>query len=247
MANISQFIQKIRSAIYGEEVRGSIADALTAMNTETESYVEQAAAQVELAKYYSEVAEQSVADYTEVLEKLGDEDISEVGTSVTNAINNLAEGGEGLREKTWEEWEALTPEEQEALGDVIVIDCPPTPDVGTLQTEINQLNQDLNAKTGTIQFPSGNADLVVCERSGNVVSFGARIGVMNVPYGSPLLILPEGFRPNTSKIITLACSMIVNGHEYSSSLFGVNRLGEVMQEKENGTVTSLQIYGTFIV
>lgn len=116
-----------------------------------------------------------------------------------------------------------------------------------IEEGIYQLNQSLTTKTGTIQFPSGNADLVVCERSGNVVSFGARIGIMNVPYGSPLLILPEGFRPNTSKIITLACSMIVSGHEYSSSLFDVNKLGEVRQEKDNGTVTSLQIYGTFIV
>ena len=35
MADISSFLKKILSAIYGEEVRGSIHDALAAMNTES--------------------------------------------------------------------------------------------------------------------------------------------------------------------------------------------------------------------
>ena len=32
MANISTYLQKILSAVYGEEVRGSIHDAIDAMN-----------------------------------------------------------------------------------------------------------------------------------------------------------------------------------------------------------------------
>ena len=35
MADISTYIEKIRTAVYGEEVRGSIINALTAMNTES--------------------------------------------------------------------------------------------------------------------------------------------------------------------------------------------------------------------
>lgn len=42
MANISTYLQKILSAIYGEEVRGSIHDALAAMNTESSSAMEYA-------------------------------------------------------------------------------------------------------------------------------------------------------------------------------------------------------------
>lgn len=42
MANISSYLQKIMSAIYGEEVRGSIHDALAAMNTESSNAMEYA-------------------------------------------------------------------------------------------------------------------------------------------------------------------------------------------------------------
>lgn len=35
MANISSLISKIRTAIYGEEVRGSICDALNALNEDS--------------------------------------------------------------------------------------------------------------------------------------------------------------------------------------------------------------------
>ena len=35
MANISSILRKIREAIYGQEVRGSLADGLEAVNNET--------------------------------------------------------------------------------------------------------------------------------------------------------------------------------------------------------------------
>lgn len=43
MADISSFLKKILEAIYGEEVRGSIHDALAAMNKESSSAMEFAA------------------------------------------------------------------------------------------------------------------------------------------------------------------------------------------------------------
>lgn len=43
MANIIQYLQRIRDAIYGEEVRGSIYDALDAMNTESTNAMQYAA------------------------------------------------------------------------------------------------------------------------------------------------------------------------------------------------------------
>ena len=44
MANISTYLQKIMAAVYGEEVRGSIHDALAAMNTESSNAMEFAGA-----------------------------------------------------------------------------------------------------------------------------------------------------------------------------------------------------------
>ena len=43
MADISSYLKKILEAIYGEEVRGSIHDALAAMNKESSSAMEFAA------------------------------------------------------------------------------------------------------------------------------------------------------------------------------------------------------------
>ncbi|MED4892496.1 hypothetical protein ABEU85_07630, partial [Heyndrickxia faecalis] len=37
MANISEYISKIKTAIYGKDVRGSLADGLDAVNKETEA------------------------------------------------------------------------------------------------------------------------------------------------------------------------------------------------------------------
>lgn len=69
MANISTYLQKILSAIYGEEVRGSIHDALAAMNTESSSAMEfaktakdSAAASAEKAKGEADTATQKAAE-----------------------------------------------------------------------------------------------------------------------------------------------------------------------------------------
>ena len=66
MANISVYLQKILDAIYGEEVRGSIHDALSAMNQESSSAMEyahtakdSASASAEQAKADAERAEES--------------------------------------------------------------------------------------------------------------------------------------------------------------------------------------------
>ena len=49
MADISSFLKKILEAIYGEEVRGSIHDALAAMNKESSSAMEFAATAKDLS------------------------------------------------------------------------------------------------------------------------------------------------------------------------------------------------------
>lgn len=56
MANISVHLQKILDAIYGEEVRGSIHDALAAMNTESSNAMEFAATAKDSAKASAETA-----------------------------------------------------------------------------------------------------------------------------------------------------------------------------------------------
>lgn len=56
MANISVHLQKILDAIYGEEVRGSIHDALAAMNAESSNAMEFAATAKDSAKASAETA-----------------------------------------------------------------------------------------------------------------------------------------------------------------------------------------------
>lgn len=69
MADISSFLQKILDAVYGEEVRGSIHDALSAMNKESSSAMEFAAtakdsatASAEKAKSEAQVAAQKATE-----------------------------------------------------------------------------------------------------------------------------------------------------------------------------------------
>ena len=62
MADISSFLKKILSAIYGEEVRGSIHDALAAMNTESSSAMEFASTAKDSAQANSAAAKKSAED-----------------------------------------------------------------------------------------------------------------------------------------------------------------------------------------
>lgn len=56
MANISTYLQKIMAAVYGEEVRSSIHDALAAMNTESSNAMEFAATAKDSAKASADTA-----------------------------------------------------------------------------------------------------------------------------------------------------------------------------------------------
>ena len=58
MADISNFLEKIRSAVYGEEVRGSIYDALMAMNTESGNAMDYASNAKDSARVYADTARQ---------------------------------------------------------------------------------------------------------------------------------------------------------------------------------------------
>lgn len=62
MADISSFLKKILSAIYGEEVRGSIHDALAAMNTESSSAMEFASTAKDSAQANAASAKKSAED-----------------------------------------------------------------------------------------------------------------------------------------------------------------------------------------
>lgn len=62
MADISSFLKKILSAIYGEEVRGSIHDALAEMNTESSSAMEFASTAKDSAQANAAAAKKSAED-----------------------------------------------------------------------------------------------------------------------------------------------------------------------------------------
>ena len=62
MADFSSFLKKILSAIYGEEVRGSIHDALAAMNTESSSAMEFASTAKDSAQANAADAKKSAED-----------------------------------------------------------------------------------------------------------------------------------------------------------------------------------------
>lgn len=108
---------------------------------------------------------------------------------------------------------------------------------------------DLNTiYTGSISFPSGYADLITCRRVGNVVMFGARMSNMDVPYGSPVMILPEGFRPKDSTYVFVGCSLeLDDGNNHESSLFSIFPDGCVYQEKEQRHTRRLTMSCIFVI
>lgn len=97
MADISSFLKKILEAIYGEEVRGSIHDALAAMNKESSSAMEFAAtakdsakASAEKAKNEADTARQKAA---EALDSAGKAAQSETNAKASETAAEDAKAG----------------------------------------------------------------------------------------------------------------------------------------------------------
>ena len=97
MANISTFLQKIMEAVYGEEVRGSIHDALAAMNVESSDAMrfsatakDSAAASALDAKASAATAKQK-ADEIVVSAQAAKTSETNAKTSETNAVAKAAE------------------------------------------------------------------------------------------------------------------------------------------------------------
>ena len=87
MANISSYLQKILSAIYGEEVRGSIHDALAAMNVESSNAMQFAAT----AKDSAQASATSAKNSADTATRKATEASTSAGaakTSETNAKNS---------------------------------------------------------------------------------------------------------------------------------------------------------------
>ena len=72
MADISSYLKKILEAIYGEEVRGSIHDALAAMNQESSSAMEFAATAKDSAAASAEKAKSEAATAAQKAEEAKD-------------------------------------------------------------------------------------------------------------------------------------------------------------------------------
>lgn len=96
MADISSFLQKILSAVYGEEVRGSIHDALSAMNTEASNAMEYAATAKDSAQVSASEAKTSAETATkkaaEIVDSAAAAKASETNakTAEENAIKQAA-------------------------------------------------------------------------------------------------------------------------------------------------------------
>ena len=92
MANIATFLQKILDAVYGEEVRGSIHDALAAMNVESSNAMEFAATAKDSAKVSADSARTSASTATqkagEALASAGAAKVSETNAKISenNAV-----------------------------------------------------------------------------------------------------------------------------------------------------------------
>lgn len=76
MANISEYLTKIRAAVYGEEVRSSIHDAINAINTESSGMNTQASEALKEAQRLSEEAKSSLSEFQLAVDKVEKEEKS---------------------------------------------------------------------------------------------------------------------------------------------------------------------------
>lgn len=100
MANISTYLKKILEAVYGEEVRGSIHDALEAMNVESSKAMEYAATAKDSAAASASSAQNSASAATrkaeEALASADAAKVSETGakTAENNAVQKATEAND---------------------------------------------------------------------------------------------------------------------------------------------------------
>jgi len=108
LAKISTYLQKILSAIYGEEVRGSIHDALSAMNEESSSAMEyahtakdSAAASASAAKTSESAAAQNAAaaEAAKTSAKVSEENAIQSASEAVKAATNAANAANTIAQK----------------------------------------------------------------------------------------------------------------------------------------------------
>lgn len=92
MANISTLLQKIMDAVYGEEVRGSIHDALSAMNTESSNAMEYASTAQDSAQASAATASQKASEASESAHNAASSETS----ALSAAANAEQKAGEAL-------------------------------------------------------------------------------------------------------------------------------------------------------
>lgn len=106
MANISEFLQKILEARYGRDVRGSIHDAISAINDEAEEAVNNSAASAQSAQLSAESANKASSDVATIKTDIYDTAIPAINQAVSDsqaaqvAAETAKEGAEIARTDT---------------------------------------------------------------------------------------------------------------------------------------------------
>ena len=120
MANISSYLQKILSAIYGEEVRGSIHDALAAMNVESSNAMQFAAT----AKDSAQASATSAKNSADTATRKATEASTSAGaakTSETNTKNSETIAAQKATEATTAAAEAKASENAAANSEAVAV------------------------------------------------------------------------------------------------------------------------------
>lgn len=120
MANIGTYLQKILDAVYGEEVRGSIHDALDAMNVESSNAMEYAATAKDSAQASAAAAKDS-ADIAEQKASEASGSAEAAQTSETNAKVSETNAESKAAEAAASATAALVSETNAAQSETIVI------------------------------------------------------------------------------------------------------------------------------
>lgn len=115
------------------------------------------------------------------------------------------------------------------------------------QTEIEQLKAQMeNRDSGYLyDFAEGSVHVRSIYKRGNVCEISLHMSELNMTgINGVYCNVPEGFRPVNDR--TINCSLVFNGTVIAARAT-IKADGRVIQSYGTGTVTSIMLYGTYLI
>lgn len=164
MALITDFLNKIKTAIYGEEIRNSIHDALAAMNTESETALSNSNKAVSASNEASSKINKVITDTAQTLDSA--KSYSQAASQSATAANDskvsaeLAKDAAETASTSAQNSAGVAIQKSQELSGVVNTISSLNTQISQVQDDINTLNQKMNLKVDTKSFNAMNLSII---------------------------------------------------------------------------------------